>query len=123
MRTFFSLCLLVSLGLLASLAGCSMQPRQAMINDVAIPQAMDAGYRVVAVDGEPADRARDEIQTLAPYVVLEPGTHTLTLESSETKQRTAITAEVEPDKHYRIALEAGTPVLVEHGPAGQTRDR
>ncbi|MFO0788354.1 MAG: hypothetical protein U0805_02785 [Pirellulales bacterium] len=100
--------------MVAGITGC-MGPHFAQINDVTVPQALDSGFQVVAVDGGAAKRSSAKhTSTTAPQVVVEPGSHQFTVESKDKSVRKDFTATIAPDKQYRIAADkSGEPTLVE----------
>jgi hypothetical protein len=99
--------------LLMCVGGC-VGPHYAQINDVVLPGALNSGYQVIAVDDAAANRGHKHVSTAAPQVLVEPGTHKLTIESKDKSVRKDFTATIAPDKQYRITLDdAGEPKLVE----------
>jgi hypothetical protein len=75
-------------------------------------------YRVVTIDGEPVKRARSSIHTVIPCAIVEPGTHTLVLETGDEEgndpQTRTVSASFEAGKHYTIASEDGDVTVVEN---------
>lgn len=105
----------LSLSLLLVTAGCAA-PRHAVIDDVSLPALLDTEYRVVGVDDAPVQRAKSSVHTMAPLVLVPPGTHTFELQSPDDPAKKTLEATVEEGKEYRIALdEQGNAVLVEYG--------
>lgn len=103
--------------LLILVAGCAA-PRHAVIDDVSLPDMLDTEYRVVGVDDAPVKRAKSSVHTVAPLVLVPPGTHTFALESPHDPEAKTLEATVEEGKEYRIALdEEGKASLVEHNVA------
>ncbi len=94
------------------LCGCvsstgNFSGRQAIVDDVTGKAPYVTGYCVVAVDGEPVQRAKSSTVTIIPMVIVEPGHHTLTI-----GERT-VTATFEAGKSYRIKSENGELSVVE----------
>ena len=103
-----------------TLCGCaSPAPRvdrpHATVNDVAVRAPLDSGYQVVAVDGKPVKRARSSIHTVVPFALIEPGSHTLSVEprSGGTLKATTVSASFEAGKRYRLKLENDEVTVVE----------
>ncbi len=99
--------------------GCSTSRSlapHAIVNDVSsVKPAIDSGYRVVAVDGEPVERVRSSTVTMIPDAIIPAGKHTLTLESkddSSAAQKTA-TGDFAVGKHYRLTKQGESIVVVE----------
>jgi hypothetical protein len=97
---------LISIGLVVlCLCGCTaLRPRSsyAIVNDVT-NQPIDAGYRVLDVDGKPVKRTEGIITTVIPMAIVEPGTHTLKIEpGKDAVQVTTVSASFEAGKLYRI---------------------
>jgi hypothetical protein len=99
-----------------ALCGCvSITPRtadsHAIVNDVT---GTDVEYQVVAVDGKPVERLGSffSIRTVVPYVVVEPGTHSLSLmpRSGETM---TVSASFAAGKRYRLNQENDVVTVVE----------
>lgn len=105
---------LVLLSLTAVLSGCSPLPRYARIDDIGVPPSVSAGYQVVAIDDAAAVRAKKKDKSAAPLVLVPAGTHKFSVNSPDAPPK-SFTATVEPDKEYRIAVQDGTPSLVETG--------
>ena len=57
----------------------------ALVNDVALPDEEDSGYRVRFVDDQGVVRATNEFISVTPYVVLPPGKHRLVLHADTPK--------------------------------------
>ena len=88
------------------------QSRTATINDVAVRMANDDGYKVVAVDGQPEQRQEGLILKPVPYVEVNPGSRSITVED-EGKVQSTFKAEIAPGARYRIARgDSGLPTLV-----------
>ena len=104
--------------------GCAVERPHAVINDMTVRPEFETGYRVVAVDGKPVERAHGKvpssISSIAPLAWVEPGTHKLTLQmdndlkakNSDQPQELTISAKLEAEKKYRIAKKNGTVALV-----------
>ena len=89
---------------------------KAIINDIAVRQSLDSGYRVIAVDGKPEERANSpHIITVAPVVLVDGGEHTLTLESQGDKKlpNKTLVAVFEATKRYRIKKDGPVFSVVE----------
>jgi hypothetical protein len=98
--------------------GCSKSPfpsNTARINDVAVRQANDTGYRVASVDGRKPTRASSDYVTVVPLILVSPGAHTLGLKSENAGYpQLTISATVAAGKEYRIAPAGkGNVALVE----------
>jgi len=111
-----SLALLLVVGV--TLCGCSVSQTpgpHATINDVAAKPQLDSGYRLIAVDGRPVERARSALATVVPFALVEPGRRALTLEAKRDPalEHVTISAELEEGKRYRFAVEGGNIVVVE----------
>jgi hypothetical protein len=91
-------------------AGCGPSHHFARIDD-----CTGAGYRIVAVDGMAEKRLQGSVVTYVPVVLVEPGSHTFTLQNRDVQQdKLTITATVEADKGYRPVLGSDNTVgLVE----------
>ncbi len=101
-----------------------------IVNDVSVRQEFDTGYKLVAVDGQPVERAHGNgLDSVAPYVPvarIPPGTHSLTLrrsggENAESRveaREVTITATLQSDMRYRFANDGGEVRLVEDFNAG-----
>jgi hypothetical protein len=89
--------------------GCQLHgnrtPTEVAIADV----HSDSKLRIASVDGKPAKRLSHPIHTVLPRVLVEPGTHTFTLEGYPQP----FTAELEPGKNYETLLQDGTPTIVD----------
>ena len=87
----------------------------ATIDDVAVPATLDSGYKVVAVDGKPVERARSSIDTVVPVAIIQPGTHTLSIEPhfGATLEATTVSAAFEAGKRYRLKFEDEGVTVVE----------
>jgi hypothetical protein len=85
----------------------------AVINDVAVPGG--APYKIVAVDGNPVERCQHWIHTVVPYVVVAPGTHTLSLDVYPGKdlQPATVVGSFEAGKRYRLEVGGRGPAVVE----------
>ena len=104
--------------------GCAVERPHAVINDMTVRPEFETGYRVVAVDGKPVERAHGKvpssISSIAPLAWVQPGKHSLTLQMdndlkekhAELPQEVTISAKLEADKRYRIAMKDGTAALV-----------
>jgi hypothetical protein len=104
--------------------GCAVERPHAVINDMTVRPEFETGYRVVAVDGKPVERAHGKvpssISSFAPLAWVQPGTHSLTLQmdndfkakNSDQPQEVTISAKLEADNKYRIARKDGTVTLV-----------
>ena len=77
---------------------------KAVVNDVAVPAALDSGYRITKVDGKLVERARSQFVSVVPFVLLDEGEHTLSLQAASGKSLpdTAVTATFEVGKRYRL---------------------
>jgi hypothetical protein len=117
--------LIVFSAILIASAGCALERPHAIVNDVSVRQEIDSGYKLVAVDGKKVRRARGSgINSLVDYVPVawvEPGTHSLTLrrstisntDDSASKNEVTITATLEANKSYRVAVKDGTVSLTD----------
>ena len=88
----------------------------AVINDVAVKHTVDSGYHLVAVDGKPVERVQsDGLITYVPLAIVEPGTHTLSLEPRDgsTPEVTTVTTTLEAGKRYRFKRENNSVTVVE----------
>jgi hypothetical protein len=104
----------------AASCGCISAPgpfgdRHAIVNDVSVKAPLDSGYRVVAVDGKPAERARSAVVTVVPFVLVQAGEHKLSLEpkNGESLAATDVTATFDSGKRYRIQRENGVVSVIE----------
>src|ERR1700736_5561424 len=88
----------------------------ATVNDVSVPTSQSAGYRVVTVDGAPPKRASSSIITVVPYVLLDPGHHSLTVRSDSPDQTNTAEQTLEIDvlrgQRYNLVFRNGHPVLI-----------
>ena len=111
MRTLLVNLLLISI----SAVGCAAHERYAYVNDVSVRSSLDLGYDVVAVDGMPVKRAAGKIATVVPVALVEPGMHTFTFQAEDPgNAAVSVSATVESDKAYRLAMRDGEFALVEH---------
>ena len=100
--------------------GCSTSRQQlphAIVDDVSsVKPAIDSGYRVMAVDGEPVERMSSSTVTMIPNAIIPEGKHTLTLESKDDSSAplTTATADFEAEKHYRLEKRGKSVVVVKH---------
>jgi len=106
------------------ICGCAVERPHAIINDMTVRPEFETGYRVVAVDGKAVERAHGKvpssISSFAPLAWVPPGKHSLTLQmdsdlkakNAELPQEVTISAKLEADKKYRIAMKDGTATLV-----------
>lgn len=87
---------------------------KAILNDLAVPAALDSGFRVAQVDGQAAQRARSAVITVVPYVLIEPGERRLQLEprSGQDLPPTAITGMFEAGKRYRLKRDGDVVTFV-----------
>ena len=92
----------------------------ALVNDVALSDDEDSGYRVRYVDDEGVIRASSEFISVVPYVVLPPGKHQLLLKADTPKaERMKLpwvlneTVEVQAGRLYKIRVKDGKATLVE----------
>ncbi len=101
--------------------GCSSDAKNALINDVAIPVNEDSGYEVIAVNGKPPNRVRNDYITMVPFVVLEPGPnmievkqkHGSAIGKSAMPKTSTFNVVVSKNKKYRIHFENGVFSLVD----------
>jgi hypothetical protein len=108
---------------LVAIAGCisgkSGGPNNSsIINDVAVKEPLDSGYRVAAVDGKDPRRAEGgHLRPMVPVVIIPPGVHTLTLEPKEPGELKEVTiiAPIEGGKRYRLKHENDEVTLVNDG--------
>jgi hypothetical protein len=87
-------------GIVLFTSGCaSLKPRDAyaVINDCS-----GGGYRVVAVDGQPAVRANSVYTTMIPVVVVPAGTHQVTVYHDREQEEFEVTATLAANLAYRI---------------------
>ena len=102
----------------ATLCGCSISADRkphATINDVTVKAELDSGYRLIAVDGAPVERAQGHVATVVPFAIVKPGHRTLTLEDKgdPRMEHVTISADLEEGKRYRFAVHEGDVVVVE----------
>jgi hypothetical protein len=116
--------ILILVALFFVVGGCAVERPHAIINDITVRPEFETGYRLVAVDGKPVERAHGKgmssISSFVPYAWVQPGTHSLTLQmdndfkakNSELPQEVTISAKLEAEKKYRIAMKDGTATLI-----------
>jgi len=114
----------ILVALLSVSCGCAVERPHAIVNDMTVRPEFETGYRVVAVDGKPVERAHGKvpssITSFAPLAWISPGSHSLTLQmdndfkakNSELPPEVTISAKLEADKKYRIAKKDGSVALV-----------
>ncbi len=100
------------------LCGCAFAPpvvdrSRAAIDDVSVPGGVK--YEIVAVDGKPVERWRHPVHTVIPYVIVEPGTHTLSLQPrpGEDRMPATVVGSFEAGKRYRLELDGQEPNIIE----------
>lgn len=92
----------------------------ALVNDIALPDEEDSGYRIRYVDDHVVIRASNATVNVTPYVVLPPGKHWLTVNADTPKggklnlpiigvQR----VEVQAGHFYKLLVTNGIVALVE----------
>lgn len=84
-------------------------PSSAVLDDCTT--ALD--WHVVAVDGQLPTRRRHPVVTVVPLVQLEPGEHTLTVESLDGQETFAVTGNFKAGQSYRLKMEQGRLSVVE----------
>ena len=67
------------------------------------------GFHIATVDGQPPKRWALPVATAVPFVMVEPGRHTFTVDGTDEP----FVADVEHGKRYRTENLSGTPALVE----------
>jgi hypothetical protein len=79
-------------------------------------------FEVIAVDGQPPERARHPYATVIPWVVLPAGVHTLEIKTVRTPlvdikkdyvETLSLRFDFEAGKHYYLAVRDGRVALVE----------
>jgi hypothetical protein len=106
------------------LSGCASRasfrhaeaPTHASVYDITVPASLGSGYRIAQVDGKEVERAESNIHTVAPWAVVPPGQHTLSLEPVEgaAGTPTTLSAKFVAGKSYRLEQNgAGSVTLAE----------
>ncbi len=94
-----------------AMSGCSNLTGNATETSAFIDDGLTSdGLKIAMVDGEPPLRWAHPKATTVPFVLVEPGRHTFTLEGSDK----TFTADVERGRTYRTAEEDGQPTLVKN---------
>jgi hypothetical protein len=97
----------------AALTGLSCEAPRATINDVGRGRA-----RIIAVDGQPVERAQSKYVTMVPVALVKPGPHTFRVvmradESGAPEETLLVWGTVAARKHYRFDESGGTVQLEE----------
>ena len=99
-----------------TMAACSPKAgtSEAKINDVAVPVALDSGYRVVAIGGKEPVRTSSPFISVVPYVELSPGKCRIDIEPKEGKgERESFYFSPDAGTTYRIIKADSGFTLVE----------
>ena len=100
---------LMTLCLLLMATGCASRGNATRTSIFIDDARTSQGFQIATVDGQLANRWHSPVMTMVPYVLVEPGRHTFTLDGTvET-----FVAEVENGKRYRTDIQSGIPGLVE----------
>jgi hypothetical protein len=96
------------------------QSPHALVNDIALSDEEDSGYRIRFVDDEGVVRARSDVISVVPYVVLPPGKHRLLLKADTPKgERMKLpwvlkeTVEVQAGRRYSLRVNQASVALIE----------
>ena len=92
----------------------------ALVNDIALPDAEDSGYRIRYVDNHAVIRESNALMNVTSYVVLPPGKHWLTVKADTPKgEKLKLpiigeqSVEVQAGDFYNLQVANGKAVLVE----------
>ncbi len=89
--------------------------KYAVINDIAVRQAFDSGYRLIAVDDRPEKRMQGRFVAFVPFALVNPGTRKLTLRNKDnvSDSNTTVVANLKEGTRYHVKLKDGKLNLVE----------